>query len=225
VKLDKALLTMGANFGDLDNDGFLDCYLGTGEPDLRTLIPNRMFRNAAGRQFQDVTTSGGFGHLQKGHGIAFGDIDNDGDQDIYEVMGGWYSGDVYQKVLYVNPGHGNHWITLKLEGVQSNRMAIGTRIKVSVETQAGGQDIYATVSSGGSFGSSSLQQEIGLGRATAIRAVEIVWAGSGRTQIFKEIAMNRFIKIREGESHPAVLEYKRVDLSPETLQKKSSHPH
>jgi hypothetical protein len=228
VKLNKALLTMGANFGDLDNDGFPDCYLGTGEPDLRTLIPNRMFRNDAGRQFQEVTTSGGFGHLQKGHGIAFGDIDNDGDQDIYEVMGGWYSGDVYQRVLYINPGHGNHWITLKLEGAQSNRMAIGTRIKVSLDTQAGGQDIYAIVSSGGSFGSSSLQQEIGLGRATGIRAVEIAWAGSGRTQIFRNIGMDQFIKIREGESHPTVLKYKQVDLSPETLQKKgpkSPHPH
>ena len=55
---ERALLTMGANFGDLDNDGFLDCYLGTGEPDLRTLIPNQMFRNHRGRVFQNVTTSG-----------------------------------------------------------------------------------------------------------------------------------------------------------------------
>ena len=82
---------MGANFGDLDNDGFLDLYVGTGAPDLNTLVPNRMFRNAGGRVFQDVTTSGGFGHLQKGHGIAFGDLDNDGDQDIYEVIGGWFT--------------------------------------------------------------------------------------------------------------------------------------
>ena len=49
--LDRAVLVMGANFGDLDNDGFLDCYLGTGEPDLRALLPNRMFRNAAGKDF------------------------------------------------------------------------------------------------------------------------------------------------------------------------------
>ena len=63
ARLDTVLLAMGANFGDLDNDGFLDCYFGTGEPDLRTLVPNRMFRNAGGQFFQDVTTSGGFGHL------------------------------------------------------------------------------------------------------------------------------------------------------------------
>ncbi len=57
----KVLLGMACNFGDLDNDGYLDFYLGTGDPDLSTLIPNRMFRNAEGKFFQDVTTAGGFG--------------------------------------------------------------------------------------------------------------------------------------------------------------------
>ncbi len=71
VHLDRAILAMGANFGDLDNDGWLDIYLGTGEPSYEALLPNRMFRNHNGKDFQDVTTSGGFGHLQKGHGIAF----------------------------------------------------------------------------------------------------------------------------------------------------------
>ncbi len=104
----KVLLAMGANFGDLDNDGFLDFYLGTGDPDFSTLIPNRMFRNAGGRLFQDVTTAGGFGHLQKGHGVSFADLNNDGQQDIYEVMGGAYSGDNYRNVLYENPGNSNH---------------------------------------------------------------------------------------------------------------------
>ena len=67
MHLDRAILTMGANFGDLDNDGWLDVYLGTGQPSYQSLLPNRMFRNDGGVRFQDVTTSGGFGHLQKGH--------------------------------------------------------------------------------------------------------------------------------------------------------------
>ncbi len=70
VKLNKVLYAMSGNFGDLDNDGWLDFYVGTGGPDYRALIPNRMFRNAEGNVFQDVTTSGGFGHLQKGAAIA-----------------------------------------------------------------------------------------------------------------------------------------------------------
>ncbi len=212
--LERALLTMGANFGDLDNDGFPDCYLGTGEPDLRTLIPNQMFRNHQGKVFQNVTTSGGFGHLQKGHGVSFGDIDNDGDQDIYTVMGGWYSGDVYRNLLFLNPGHGNRWITLLLEGVKTNRMALGARIKVTVETEEGDRDIHAAVSSGGSFGASSLQQEIGLGRATGIKAVEVYWPVTGRTRIVSNLSLDGFYRIREGESRATPLERPSFELAP-----------
>ena len=107
---------MGSNFGDLDNDGYQDCYIGTGDPYMATLVPNRRFRNADGNFFQDVTTSGGFGHLQKGHGVAFGDIDHDGDQDVFSVIGGAFTGDVYQNVLFANPGHGKHWIKLPARG-------------------------------------------------------------------------------------------------------------
>src|SRR5256885_13865094 len=99
------LHAMGSNYGDLDNDGWLDFYVGTGDPNLGTLVPNRMFRNASGRIFQEVTTSGGFGHLQKGHGVSFADFDNDGYQDIHEVMGGVFEADNFRNVLYENPGH------------------------------------------------------------------------------------------------------------------------
>jgi len=81
--LTRAYLPMGANFGDIDNDGFLDVMLGTGEPSLHTLMPNVMLKNVGGQRFVDVTTSGRFGSLHKGHGVAFGDLDHDGDQDIY----------------------------------------------------------------------------------------------------------------------------------------------
>ncbi len=200
VGLNKELMGMGANFGDLDNDGFLDFYIGTGDPNYTTLIPNRMFRNDGGKRFQDVTTSGGFGHLQKGHGIAFADLNNDGQQDVYEVMGGAFTGDKYYSVLYANPGHDNHWITLKLEGTHSNRCAMGARIKVVVETPTGERSIYRTVSSGGSFGASPLRQEIGLGDARSIKSIEIFWPASNLTQKLPGVPMNTFYKIKEGEA-------------------------
>jgi len=209
----KVLHTMGSNFGDLDNDGYLDFYLGTGDPDLSTIVPNRMFRNAEGKYFQDVTTSGGFGHLQKGHGVAFGDIDNDGDQDVYEVIGGAYEGDNYRNALWENPGQTNHWVTLKLEGVQSNRSAIGARIKVMVETDSGDRAIYKTVSTGGSFGCSPLRQEIGLGRARLIKSVEIAWPGSNHVETIKDVAMDQFYRIREGEARAVRWDLKKFKLA------------
>ena len=101
--LHTVMQVMGLNYGDLDNDGWLDFYAGTGNPDFHTLVPNRMFRNDGGRRFQDVTTAGNFGHLQKGHGIAWGDVDNDGDHDIFEQMGGAYQADRAYSALYENP--------------------------------------------------------------------------------------------------------------------------
>jgi FG-GAP-like repeat/ASPIC and UnbV len=212
----KVIHTMGCNFGDLDNDGWLDFYLGTGDPDLSTLDPGRMFRNADGKFFQDVTTSGGFGHLQKGHGVAFGDLDNDGDQDIYHVIGGAYEGDNYRHVLWENPGHGAHWITLKLEGVQSNRAAIGARIKVTVNTASGERSIYQTVSSGGSFGCSPLRAQIGLGQAQSIRAIEVTWPATGKVQVFKDLAMDQFYKIREGDAQATPWKLKSFKLAGST---------
>jgi hypothetical protein len=198
--LHRMLLAMAGNFGDLDNDGFLDMYLGTGAPDLSMLIPNRLIRNDGGRRFQDVTTSANVGNIQKGHGIAFGDLDNDGDQDIYTVIGGAYEGDNYFNALYENPGHGNDWLKLKLVGVKSNRAAIGARIKVTLETPSGKRAVHKTVNSGATFGASPLRQEIGLGTANRIDQVEIWWPTSGLRQTVTQLEKNRAYTIREGEN-------------------------
>jgi FG-GAP-like repeat/ASPIC and UnbV len=205
---------MGLNFGDLDNDGWLDFYLGTGDPDFSALVPNRMFRNAEGRSFQDVTTAGNFGHLQKGHAIAFGDVDNDGDQDIFEEMGGAFTADKAMSVLYENPGNANHWVSLELEGVRSNRGAIGARIKVSLETKSGPRILYRTVSSGGSFGGSPLRQEIGLGDARRITGVLVFWPATGSTQKIEGLALDRRYLIREGAATSVRLERPRFKLGP-----------
>ena len=196
--LDRIMVGMGSNFGDFDNDGFLDLYLGTGDPDYRMLIPNLAFRNAAGERFLDVTASGGFGHLQKGHGVSFGDIDADGDQDLYHVSGGAFEGDTFPNALYLNPGHGNRWLTLRLEGAVSNRAAIGARIRVVAVTPDGDREVHVTVGSGGSFGGSSLQQEIGLGAASEIRTVAVTWPATGETDVYTGVGLDRAYRVREG---------------------------
>ncbi len=196
--LTEPLLAMGANFGDIDNDGYLDMYIGTGAPDYRTLIPNRMFRNDQGYKFQDVTTTNVVGHLQKGHGISFADFDNDGDQDIYAVMGGAYSGDVYQNALFQNPGHGNHWITLRLIGTVSNRSAIGAKVDVFLIENGMQRKIHRRVTSGSSFGANSLQLEIGLGQATKVEMININWP-SGQKSSYENIDLNQIITITEGQ--------------------------
>jgi len=209
----KVVLAMGLNFGDLDNDGWLDFYAGTGTPELTTLVPNRMFRNDGRGAFQDVTTAGNFGHLQKGHGVAFGDVDNDGDQDVFEQMGGAYPADRAWSVLYENPGNRNRWLVLELEGVRSNRRAVGARVRVALETEGGRRFLHRTVGSGGSFGGSPFRQEIGLGGATRVEWVEVTWPATGEVQRIEGLRPGRHYRIREGAREAAELKRAPFALS------------
>ncbi len=203
---------MGANFGDLDNDGYLDFYLGTGYPFYEGLMPNVMFRNRAGAGLDDVTTVGGFGHLQKGHAIAFADLDGDGDQDVYAQMGGAFVGDVAGNALFENPGFGNHWIKIKLIGVRSNRFAIGARLRVDIVEGERPRSIYRWVNTGGSFGANPFLREIGLGRAERIERIEVYWPTSDERQQFLDVAVDQRIEIVEGESHYRRLPQQRMSF-------------
>ena len=207
LDLDRPSAPMGSNFGDLDNDGYLDFYLGTGTPDYHDLMPNLMYRSLGGKRFADVSIAGGFAHLQKGHGVIFADFDHDGDQDIFEQMGGSYAGDKYADALYENPGFGNHWIAIQLVGVRSNRSAIGARLRLEVEEQGRARTIFKTVNSGGTFGANPLRQTVGLGRAPKIRRLEVLWPTTGETQVFRDVPADGFIRIVEGEGR-----YRRLSL-------------
>jgi hypothetical protein len=211
--LDHAWLPMGANFGDLDNDGWLDIYLGTGDPDYRTLTPNVMLRSDGGRRFQDVTTSGGFGHLQKGHGVAFADLDHDGDQDIYHELGGFFPGDRFRNVLFVNPGHGNRFVVLDLRGTDSNRRAVGARIAVTVRTADGAaHTFHRAAGCVSSFGGSPLRQEIGLGQAQAVETIDIVWPRGGQRQTLRGVPLDAMIRVTEGREGFEIVQRGRFDL-------------
>ena len=213
--IDKSFYAMGSNFGDLDNDGWLDFYIGTGSPEFTSVVPNRMFRNVDGISFEEVTSASGFGHIQKGHGVSFADLDNDGDQDIYAVLGGAYQGDNYTNVCFENPTFENNWVILNLEGVQSNRSAIGTKLKLDLDN---GRTIFYTINTGGSFGSNSLQAEIGLGQSKMIQTLTIIWPSSD-TQIFNSVAVNKKHKLSEGQNKLIEVPYEKVQF----LSKELNH--
>jgi len=215
--IDKSFYAMGSNFGDLDNDGWLDFYIGTGSPEFTSVVPNRMFRNVDGISFEEVTSAGGFGHIQKGHGVSFADLDNDGDQDIYAVLGGAYEGDNYTNVCFENPIFENNWVILSLEGVQSNRSAIGTKLKLDIDN---GRTIFYTINTGGSFGANSLQAEIGLGQSKMIQTLTITWPSSD-IQIFNSITVNKKYKLTEGQNKLIEKPYEKVQfLSKELIHHK-----
>ena len=199
--VDHVNYAMGCNFGDIDNDGWPDYYLGTGAPEYTTIVPNKLYHNLGGKKFEDITYATNTGHIQKGHAVAFADIDNDGDQDIYAVMGGAVEGDRFRNVLFENTSAtGNHWVKLKLEGVTANRAAIGARIRIKVKMPDNSfQNFYHTVCTGGSFGSQTLTVEAGLGKATGIEEIEIEWPNAKQTkEIITGVAIDTELKIKEG---------------------------
>ena len=207
--LARVVPAMGANFGDIDNDGFLDMYIGTGAPSYAALVPNVMLRNDGGRRFLDVTAASGTGHLQKGHGVALGDVDGDGDDDLLANMGGFVPGDAYWKALFRNPGTANRSVGVRLVGTRSNRAAIGARITAFVRQPDGTlAERHRVVTSGGSFGASPYLQRIGLGSAAEVERLDVVWPVSGARQSFTKIAAGQTIEIREDASA-----YRRLDGS------------
>ena len=209
----KTAFAMSANFGDIDNDGFLDFYLGTGNPELESIVPNKMFKNEGGKKFLDVTTPARVGHLQKGHAIAFADIDNDGDQDIYIEMGGAYKGDAFHNSFYLNPGQNpkNNWISIEL--VRKNNLnVIGTKIKVTCQVNGKLIHIYRDVNSGGSFGSSPLRREIGIGEADVIAELTIQWHPNEKAQVVRDVKPNQFLRIHEGDNQIELVPLKSTNF-------------
>jgi hypothetical protein len=224
VGLVKKAFTMGANFGDIDNDGYLDMYLGTGNPELESIVPNKLFKNIAGTRFADVTAQARVGHLQKGHAISFADVDNDGDQDIYIELGGAYKGDTFHNAFYMNPNQDerNRWIVVDLVGSKTNRSAIGSRIKITFTENGKTRSVYRDVNSGGSFGASPLRKEIGIGQAGIIDEIEIQWH-SGNRQLFKNVRPNQFLRIVEGDNVIETIPAKTFKFDASPLQKHKHH--
>jgi len=178
--------TMGSSYGDLDLDGCLDFYLGTGNPEGWTVVPNLMFRGQRNGyectdRAADITMLEGFGTIQKGHGIVFFDFDDDGDQDVFSSLGGMWQGDRWPNQLFVNESdNGNSWVKIRLRGRQTNRFGLGARITVNAISPDGEAIVrtYAMDHKTG-FGSAPYLAHIGLLDAVSIRDVEVFWPVSG----------------------------------------------
>ena len=210
VGLDKVFMPMGANFGDVDDDGYLDIYMGSGSPSYTALLPHVLLRNQAGRTFVDITQSSGTGELHKGHGIAFADLSRHGHEDIVAETGGAVPGDEHAMRVFENPGNSNDWLNVRLVGVKSNREAAGAQVKVTVQNGLGApRSLYRIVGETSSFGANPMEQHIGLGPNAHGITVDVWWPASGTRQHFVEVGKNEYIQIKE-----LATAYVRLDRAP-----------
>jgi hypothetical protein len=186
--------SLGAAFGDLDNDGYLDLYV------VNNGGPNVLYRNNGDGTFSDVTGQAGVGDEGFGSNAALGDLNNDGYLDIYLANSGFSDDDMGNSdVLYMNNGGDNHWLQLSLQGTMSNKSGIGAR--VSVSTADGARAVLhqmREISGGRGYAQDSPVANFGLGEHEAADVVEVVWP-SGLVQTLNNVKADQLVVIVEGE--------------------------
>lgn len=153
---------------------------------------SRLFHNEMGQIFTDQAPVFGIDSEKDGRGIAVADFDNDGKMDLF-VSNANSEPLLFRNQLSDRPG--TNWIQFKLEGVESNKDAVGARVFVKSE----GKRRVGFVNGGNGFASqSTLRVHFGLAEVTSVDEVEIKWP-SGKTQIFKEVKTNQIYHLTEGK--------------------------
>jgi len=217
---DMPMGTMGSSFGDINNDGCYDFYLGTGTPEGWFVLPNLMYiGHTNGTKCEERTTNismlYGFGTIQKGHGIVFFDFNNDGKQDIYSSLGGMWPADAWPNQFFVNNSKlENSWVKIRLRGRKTNYFGIGATIKVIAENQKHEEIVrYYFMDQKTGFGSGPYLAHIGLLNASHIKGVEVFWPPSGCKRIYKA-ELNQLNTLDEKECLEAINNLQSAESRP-----------
>jgi hypothetical protein len=195
----------GSRWFDFDNDGYLDLFIANGAVRIDRRRegdpypygqPNQLFRNSATGHFIDlsVVAGPGLGRTRVSRGAAFGDVDNDGDVDIVVTNN---NGPL--ELLLNEIGTRNNWLSVSLQGTESNRDAAGARLAV---LRRGQPPLWRRAHTDGSYLSASDPRiHVGLGAESRIEAVGVEWP-NGRRELWKGIQANTQIVLVEGSGDP-----------------------
>ena len=189
----------GAGIVDLDNDGYPDLFLVSGNvypeverklPQYPNKTPRALFRNLGNGTFEELTEQAGPGIVEThcSRGCAFGDFDNDGDIDILVV-----NLNEPPSLLRNDLQGKQNWLKVKLEGVKSNRSAIGARVLVKYGSKVQAQTVLSQCSF---YSCNDPRLHFGLGQNTSAD-LQVYWP-SGSHETFKGVEANQLLRLREG---------------------------
>jgi hypothetical protein len=206
----------GTFFADLDNDSWLDLFVANGKIPTTEFIanvaldPNKLYHNSGDGTFEDITASANVGSTLKGRGAAYGDLNKDGLLDI--LVNNISNGEEQSQVSFFTntTNNTNHWLGVKLIGVQSNRDAFGTHVKIVV----GGDSWIQELSGGGSHASqNSSIIHFGIGTNTVADSIVVIFP-SGSETVLTNVPADQIITVLEDvlTSSRASLNLRKIDL-------------
>ncbi len=190
----------GTGFVDLDNDGWQDIMVAAGhiytdidklpgEPGYKE--PLLLFRNTSKSTFDEMANASGLNDdpPQSRRGIAFGDINNDGNVDAVV-----FNQNQPPTVFMNDTKNSNHRVLFKLVGTVSNRAAIGARVTIQT---ASGQQLREVKSGSSYISQSDLRVHFGLGKDATMSKVVIRWP-NGKEEELKDVAADAIYTVVEG---------------------------
>ena len=211
IAVETRFTSWGAGIFDLDNDGYPDVFFVTGSvyPEVEKKLPQYpyktprvLFRNLGNGTFEEIESAAGEGVVtpHSSRGCAFGDFDNDGDIDILIV-----NMNEPPSLLRNDVRANQNWLKVKLEGVKSNRSAIGARVLLRYGARMQAQTVLSQSSY---YSCNDPRLHFGLGTATSAD-LEVYWPNGLREQ-YKKIPANQLITLREGAGIVANKGWKRA---------------
>ena len=189
----------GTGIVDLDNDGFPDLFVATGSvyPEVEKKLPSYpfktprlVFRNLGDGRFEELIEEAGSGisDAHASRGCAFGDFDNDGDMDVVVI-----NINEPPSLLRNDVSSGGHWLKVLLNGVHSNRSAIGARVVANYGNRRQAQEVLAQSSF---YSANDRRLHFGLG--AEITAVLTIRWPNGTSETIPNIAADQLVVVREG---------------------------
>lgn len=180
----------GSNFIDIDNDGDLDAFVANGDAHYLVGWESLLLRNEGNATFTDAVEEGGAYFRQKirARGSVVSDFNNDGRQDVLVTAMG-------DRVFLLENrgGESGHWLKLQLVGNRSNRNGFGSRVLITV---AGRQQAVQAGTQTAFLGSSDPRLHFGLGPATQVDQIQILWP-SGTSQVLKDVPADQILQVHE----------------------------
>ena len=189
---DVGYLSAGCDWGDYDNDGFLDLFLASG------MLGNCLYHNSGNGTFTQIAAGPGADSGYYSIGCDWGDYDNDGFLDLFVANGTLLDPQPTQlnNFLYHNNGNSNSWLKVKLVGTVSNRAAIGAKVRVLASVGGTARWQLREVSVGGNLSGHNLLPHFGLRDAAKADVVRIEWP-SGIVQELRDVPANQTLAVTE----------------------------